>query len=69
MICGGMIDNAVMNGRLADNRMELARVRADLDRKSEECSRLQKTKVKDLRSSQPNGKNGKNGKNKGRDRR
>ncbi|MDB4959729.1 MAG: hypothetical protein JWO36_7298 [Myxococcales bacterium] len=51
---GGMLCTRVMHGRLADNRAELARVRADLDRKATEYSKLQSKFLKNAQSSRRN---------------
>jgi hypothetical protein len=50
-IAGSFLATGAMNGRLADNRAELARVRAELDRKSAENSKLVTRIVKNPQSS------------------
>jgi hypothetical protein len=50
---GGFMGTAVMHGRLADNRAELARVRDELDRKAAEYSKLLPKVLQTPMSSKP----------------
>jgi hypothetical protein len=50
---GGFMGTAVMHGRLADNRAELARVRDELDRKAAEYSKLLPKVLQNPMSSKP----------------
>lgn len=50
---GGFMGTAVMHGRLADNRAELARVRDELDRKAAEYSKLLPEVLRNPMSSKP----------------
>lgn len=50
---GGFMGTAVMHGRLADNRAELARVRDELDRKAAEYSKLLPKVLHNPMSSKP----------------
>jgi hypothetical protein len=50
---GGFMGTAVMHGRLADNRAELARVRDELDRKAAEYTKLLPQVLRNPMSSKP----------------